>query len=431
MIVSPQAPNLHYKQKQNICELIQYDVEAPRKNMYHLASPTTGFSRYRPGPEQGGGLLNQNTVLNYLYITLRLLFVLLIIIVGAVAIYYIAHVTLPFIIAVIFAFLMNPLVNVLNRRLNIHRGFSVIIALIIIFGIIAGLVTLLVTEIIAGIAYLTKVVPEKVNWLIEYFERFIATNIMPMYEQIMSMFSHLEDGQQQTILENIQKIGTNITNSLTDIGQGIVAGMSGFILALPNFVTVLVFALLGTFFISKDWYKLGETLNKIIPDRVAESITGIYRDLKKALLGFVRAQLTLISITAVIVLVGLLILRVDYAFTIAIITGIVDLLPYLGTGFIFVPWIIYMFFSGNYFLTIGLSILYGIVIVQRQMMEPKVISSSIGLDPLATLIALFVGFQLFGLLGLIIGPVSLVIIKTLHEAHVFRDLWRFILGGET
>ncbi|HEX6922269.1 MAG TPA: sporulation integral membrane protein YtvI [Bacillales bacterium] len=365
---------------------------------------------------------------NYLYIALRFLFVLLIIVASCFVIYYVAQVTIPFIIAIIVAFLMNPLVNLLNRRMRIPRGLSVLIALIIIVGVIAGLVTLLVVEMIAGFSYLTEVVPEKINWFINFFENFFATTILPIYQKIMDIFNNLDADQQQTITQSIQKIGTNLAGLLKDLGDAIVAGLSNFIAALPNFVTILVFALLGTFFISKDWYKFGGKFKEKIPDRVSEGISSVFVDLKKALLGFLRAQLTLISITAAISLIGLLILRVDYAFTIAIVTGIVDLMPYLGTGLVYVPWIIYMFFTGNYYLAIGLSVLYGVIIIQRQIMEPKVISSSIGLDPLATLVALFVGFQLFGFLGLIIGPVVLVILKTLHEANVFRDLWRHILG---
>jgi sporulation integral membrane protein YtvI len=128
------------------------------------------------------------------------------------------------------------------------------------------------------------------------------------------------------------------------------------------------------------------------------------------------------------VLVGLLILRVPYAITLAIIIGVVDLLPYLGTGFVFVPWIVYLFFTGNSYLALWLLGLYGIVLVQRQVMEPRVMASSIGLDPLATLIAVFVGFQLFGFIGLMIGPFFLVIINALWDARVIQDVWLFIKG---
>lgn len=124
----------------------------------------------------------------------------------------------------------------------------------------------------------------------------------------------------------------------------------------------------------------------------------------------------------------MLILRVEYAITIALIIGIVDVLPYLGTGLVFVPWIIYAAISGETHFAIGLSVLYIVVLVQRQVMEPKLLSSNIGLDPLATLIALFVGFKLIGFLGLIVGPVLLVIGRTLHHAGVFQDIWNFIIG---
>ena len=99
--------------------------------------------------------------------------------------------------------------------------------------------------------------------------------------------------------------------------------------------------------------------------------------------GFVKAQATLISITTIIILIGLLILRVDYAITIALIAGRSDIIPYLGTGSIFVPWIIFEVIQGETGLAIGLGILYIVVLVQRQVMEPKILSSNIGLDPLA------------------------------------------------
>lgn len=347
---------------------------------------------------------------------------------GFFAVYFLAKVTLPFIIAVIIAFLMNPLVNLLNRRARIPRGFSVLIALILIVGVIAGLITLLIIEMISGVKYLTDVVPDKINDLVDYFEQIFATTVMPLYDKILNMFNNLDNDQRQTVLTNIQEIGKNLTGALGDLGQSIVTGLSAFMAGLPNFAVILVFAILGTFFISKDWYKMADKVTQAIPDPVTSNIGRIYHDLKKAMLGFLRAQLTLISITGVIVFVGLLILQVDYAFTIAIITGIIDLLPYLGTGIVFVPWIIYMFFSGNYFLSIGLSVLYAVVVIQRQMMEPKVVSSSIGLNPLATLVAIFVALQLFGFLGFIVGPIALVILKTLYQAHVFHDTWRFIIG---
>ncbi|MMZ66502.1 hypothetical protein D1872_290040 [compost metagenome] len=94
-----------------------------------------------------------------------------------------------------------------------------------------------------------------------------------------------------------------------------------------------------------------------------------------------------------------------------------------------VPWLVYAYMTGDLRLGIGLSILYGVILVARQLIEPKVLASSVGLDPLPTLIAMFVGLKLFGLLGLIIGPVSFVVVGAMIRAGVLRDLRNYIVNG--
>lgn len=366
--------------------------------------------------------------LNLVYSAIRFVVLLFGIVLSLVILYYTASVTYPFIIAFALAFLINPVVTFLEKRWKIHRGLSVIITLLIILSLFAGLITVLIAEMVNGFIYLADVVPENFRKLVDYLESFFFAQILPLYHQLAAMFDNLDPSQRTTIIENIQSVGSQITAALTNLMQGAATGISRFIVGLPNFATVFIFSLLATFFISKDWYRLSNMFKKLIPEQALKSGGSVYTELRKTLIGFIKAQATLISITAVIVLTGLLILRVDYAITIALIIGLVDLLPYLGTGLVFVPWIVYNFFIGNYFLTIGLSVLYGIVIVQRQIMEPKILSSNIGLDPLATLIALFVGFKLFGFLGLIIGPVLLVVGKTLHQVGVFKQMWGFVIG---
>lgn len=227
----------------------------------------------------------------------------------------------------------------------------------------------------------------------------------------------------------------NITSALDTIssaGKQLVLDLLTFVknrlLSLPDFATMLVISLLAAFFISKDFYLWRNRFRRLLPGGINSRVDRIMLDLKSALVGFIKAQLTLISITAAIVIIGLLIMRVEYAVTIGLLTGLVDLLPYLGTGTVFIPWIIYAFFKGQYGLVIGLSILYGIVVILRQIIEPKIVAENVGLDPLLTLVALFIGLNLFGFLGLIIGPVSLVVINALIKANVFQDVVKYIMG---
>ncbi|MED3549291.1 sporulation integral membrane protein YtvI [Cytobacillus praedii] len=364
----------------------------------------------------------------YLHRTLRLLFVLGFVVLLLLSCFYLSKVTYPFIIGFAIAFLINPLVNFLEKKGRMPRSLAVLVSIVIIIGVFAGLITLLIAEIVSGADYLSNVVPKHLDTLINYIEEFFAAQIIPLYNQLTSLFKNLDMGQQDTIVENIKNVGSHIGTTVGAFIQNFFGKIPNIISWFPNAATVLIFSLLGTFFISKDWYRLSQIGSKLIPSRARVSGKTVFTDLKKALFGFVKAQATLISITTVIILIGLLFLRVDYAITIALITGIVDVIPYLGTGLIFVPWIIYEAIAGEMSMAIGLGVLYLIVLVQRQVMEPKILSSNIGMDPLATLVALFVGFKLIGFLGLIVGPVTLVILTTLHRANVFRDIWAYIIG---
>ncbi|SDM26164.1 sporulation integral membrane protein YtvI [Bacillus sp. OK048] len=366
----------------------------------------------------------------YLYQTVRFILVFAIIVIALLAFYYLSKVTYPFLIALVIAFFINPIVTIFERKLRMPRGLAVFVALIFIFAILAGLVTLLVAEIVSGANYLARVVPEHLDTLIGYIEEYITGQIIPLYNQLTGMFKQLDNGQQNTIINNIQNVGTTIGSTVGTFIQNLFGNIPVILSWFPNAATVLIFSLLATFFISKDWDKFSRFGNRILPEKAKSSSKTVIVDLQKALFGFLKAQLTLISITTVIILIGLLVLRVDYAITIALITGVVDIIPYLGTGAVFVPWIIYEVITGDIGLAVGLGVLYLLVIVQRQVMEPKILSSNIGIDPLATLIALFVGFKLIGFLGLIVGPVTLVIISTLYRANVFHDLWTFIKGKE-
>ncbi|MEH6942401.1 sporulation integral membrane protein YtvI [Bacillus sp. JJ722] len=366
----------------------------------------------------------------YIYRFVRLFIVVAIATVCALTIAYTAKYTYPFIIGLAIAFIINPIVSFLQRKARLPRSFAVIITLIGIVSLFAGIITLLITEIVSGANYLGNNIPKQLDILVSYGETFFAQIILPLYEKVASIFNDLGSGQQKSIMENIQNAGQTIAKTVGDFIQDFFQKIPAFIGWFPNAASVLIFSTLATFFISNDWYRFQSYAHRLAPKRLKQSTGTVLSDLKKALFGFIKAQFTLISFTTLIVLIGLLILRIDYAITIAFVTGLVDILPYLGTGTVFVPWIIYEIVVGNISLAIGLGILYIVVIVQRQVMEPKVLSSNIGLDPLATLIALFVGFKLIGFFGLIIGPVILVIINTLHKSNVFKDIWLYIKGKE-
>ncbi|OIJ12396.1 sporulation integral membrane protein YtvI [Anaerobacillus alkalilacustris] len=363
---------------------------------------------------------------NYIQILLRFLVVISVIIIGVLSSYFAFRTAYPFIIGLTIAFLINPFVNFFQEKFRVARWLSVSLVLFIIIGIFIGAITILISEIIMGTNYLSQSVPFHFQKLIFELKELFTEKVIPIYDQVTTIFYSLDHENQATVLTYIETVATQITNATSTSIHSILSGISEFLLGLPNLATVIIFSLLATFFISKDWYRLVFLYRKWTPNIIVSRTKDVMNSLKKAFIGYLFAQLTLISITCFIVLVGLILLKVDYPITIAFIIAIIDLLPYIGTGLIFIPWIFYTLFSDQLSLTIGLSILYSIVVIQRQLTEPKVLSSNIGVDPLATLLSLFVGYKLFGFLGLIIGPVLLVFIQALQKANVFRDLKRYI-----
>ena len=151
-------------------------------------------------------------------------------------------------------------------------------------------------------------------------------------------------------------------------------------------------------------------------------MTGLKKDTIKALLGYFRAILILMGFTFVEVSVGLFILDVKYVFLLALIVALSDAIPIVGTGVVMLPWILWNVFTGNMPLAFGLAIIYVLGVLIRQILEPKIIGSQIGLHPLVTLLAMYIGLQFFSILGMFIGPISMIIVKNLQEAGVLK-LW--------
>ncbi|GIQ69854.1 sporulation integral membrane protein YtvI [Xylanibacillus composti] len=363
--------------------------------------------------------------------TLRAIWVLIVAAAIVLAIIYVTPLVYPFLIGWLIAFALIPLTNVLEGKARFPRWLAVTVSLILFVGIVMALLTLIVSRIVVQIGKLVAYVEANIEgWV----NNVIALIQSEQWQNTLAQFSRFyaqNERYHTTIDSNLTTLGDRVTETTTKLLTGFVTGIVNLAASLPSMAFVIIVALLAAFFIAKDWYKIKAWLKRVFPSRISQPFGTVWFGLGRALFGYLRAQLIMISITALFIMIGLMIMRVDYAVTIALLIGLVDLLPYLGTGAAMIPWIIYTFISGNIPLGIGLSILYGVVLVTRSIIEPKVLATSIGMNSLATLIAMFVGLGLFGVLGLIIGPVTLVLMLTIQKAGVFRDVWRYIQHGST
>jgi len=174
---------------------------------------------------------------------------------------------------------------------------------------------------------------------------------------------------------------------------------------------------------SKDKMKIQNFIERQLPASWNRKIDIARRDLFGALLGYIKTQLILMIFVSSICIIGLTILRVKYSLLIGFVIGIFDAFPILGSGGILIPWAIYNFITGDYFRAIGFLIIYGVVILFRQMVEPKVLGTQIGVYPLVTLMAMYIGIKMFGVIGIIAGPIVVIFIKTMQKVGIIPE-WR-------
>lgn len=361
---------------------------------------------------------------------LRGLWVALLTTAAVIAVIFITPLVIPFLVGWLIAYIMNPLVNLLQRKARFPRWLSVSVSLLLFLGVFLGLITLAVTNIVLEINDLSLIIQNNVNqWKTLFTDYINSDSIQNFINRVINIYNE-NPVYKDTINSNLTSSGKTVTDFVSYMVKFILDGIVKLLTSLPTLATVIIVALLASFFISNDWPKLKGKLQSWTPDFILKPTVVVWANLQKALFGYMKAQLILISITALFVIIGLWVLGIKYAITIGLLIGLVDLMPYLGTGAVMVPWIIIEFIQHDYYTGIGLSILYGIILVARQILEPKVLATSIGLDPLPTLMSMYIGLKLFGFLGLIIGPVSFIMISTFYRSGIFRDVWRYIYTGK-
>jgi sporulation integral membrane protein YtvI len=182
--------------------------------------------------------------------------------------------------------------------------------------------------------------------------------------------------------------------------------------------TVLLF--ISVFYIGCDYDKIVSFINAQFTGKNAQHFITVKNQFLSTVRDLFRAYLFLTTITFTELLTGFLILKVKYAILLALIISFIDMLPILGTGTVLVPWSLICLITDDTSKAIGLLVLYGTITVFRQILEPKIVGSSLGLPPLVTLIAMYTGIRLIGFWGLFLFPVLTIIVKTLNDREIIH-----------
>ena len=189
---------------------------------------------------------------------------------------------------------------------------------------------------------------------------------------------------------------------------------------LPGIFIVTVVFILSLYFMITDAKKVSTFLRKPFSEKFLEKADNVRLEIKKYVGGYVKAQLVIMCISFTLILIGLYILKIEYAPLIALGIAIFDALPFFGSGAILWPWAAISLISGKTLEGVGFVIIYLAVILTRQFIEPKIVSKNIGIHPLITLISMYVGFKIFSIGGMILGPLVMVFIISFYRSGVFN-----------
>lgn len=354
---------------------------------------------------------------------------------------YAMGVCFPIVCAFFIATILQRPKNFLTKKTFLKSGSASVISLFAMIFIVGFFVALIgvraVQEIKGFIDYVTL--------QFQNIDVFI-TNIE---NAIMSFIDRLPDFISGTLTESVSTIfaqirdyvagqSTELTDSITGtLGDSfsfswITTPLSGVISTakqIPSILIAVVITLVASCFMTSDYDSIMNFIKRQFPEHKRGDLSRTKTLLKSTLAKMGKAYALIMSVTFTEMFVGLTVLRLigvyssNYAVIIAIATAIVDIIPVLGTGTVLIPWAVYNLIVGNYALAIGLGVIYAVITVIRQIIEPKLVAGQLGLSPVVTITALYLGLKIFGVLGMIIAPILVTMLKVLNDEGIIR-LWK-------
>lgn len=343
---------------------------------------------------------------------------------------YVFGAILPIIAAVIVAYILQRPVNFICRKTPLKKGPVSAITVLLTFVALVSVVVLLLV------------------WLFSELKGFFQYLVIKV-EDLPSFVSEIESYIVSLISILPDKIAAPAINFITEKLDSLVSGTAS--ITMPDFdFSVLSTPLLGVWntakqipttlvsvvisivtccFITADFGTFKKLVLGLFREETREKIIRSKRLLIPALGKYAKAYGLIISVTFTELCIGLFILKIlgiynsGYILIIAALTAVVDIVPVLGTGTIVIPWAVYNLFTGNYPLAIGLFVIYACITVIRQIIEPKLVANQLGLPAFLTITAMFLGSQIFGVIGIFILPLTIVMLKILNDEgiiHIFH-----------
>ncbi|QTM99306.1 MULTISPECIES: sporulation integral membrane protein YtvI [Sediminibacillus] len=327
--------------------------------------------------------------------------------------YFILPVSVPLILALLTAMFLNPAIRWLQYRFKLNRKISVTVIFLIFLLIISLVGTYFVTRAITHVVNFAENAPSYVNQLNTKFTEW-ETDMDRFTENLPADFvAEVKDGFKR----NIELLNTKVKQyfELDKIASAAAK--------VPEYLVSLLVYLIALFLFMLELPRLKAMSYNHLTEETAEKVKFMNARLSYVVLGFLKAQFLVSIIIFVVSLIGLLYITPEVAIIMSIIIWLVDFIPIIGSIVILGPWALYMLLAGDTVMGIQLAVLAIILLAIRRTVEPKVMGRHIGLSPLATLIAMYLGLQLIGIIGFILGPLLVIAFNSAKEAGIIK--WNF------
>lgn len=336
--------------------------------------------------------------------------------VGATILFVVAGIKLigyfmPFVIGWLISVIAHPLVCWLEKRLKIKKKFGSALVIVLVLG---GIV-------LAAYFGITKLVQEIANFSNNFPQMYseLEQGIHDIGEKLHGMIEILPDAIRKggnAVLANIDEW---IGKLIQKISTPTVAAAGNVAKKIPSLLIGIIVAIMSAYFFIAQRDEVIAWCNKAAPVSVRKRMKLVNQNLHTAVGGYFKAQFKIMIVVAVILFAGLSILHVKYAILLAICISFIDMLPVFGTGTIMIPWFIYKLLIGDYKYAVGLVVLYATTQIVRQVIQPKLVGDSMGLNPIVTLFFLYIGYKVGSVLGLLVAVPTGMILLNMYQAGAF------------
>lgn len=346
----------------------------------------------------------------------RVILILLVVVFFAVAVPFLWDKLSPFLIALPIAAMLQPLIGFFESKLHVKRGFAVAFWVLLVCGLACVLLYWFVSFTVAQVVNLAN----NADALIKNFIGILQTASDRVLNAAKSMPDAISGSIRASLSSALQWLG----NTATGLVRSVAGGTLSVATAVPYALIYANFLVLGIFFLAGSYPKLKERFHRGENRPDEANLTMLRRSAVKGTLGYLRVQLLFALMVTVVSWVYFQSLGFQYAALIGLTAGILELIPLFGCGVLYIIWPIVCVLIGDYrnaWLVFGLYAAYSTL---RRLIEPKIMSNSIGISPLLSLVAMFVGMRVGGIVGLIAAPVGMVVLVSSVRAHVFDSFLR-------